>query len=48
MVVMPLWIIAGGRAGLTTGQTGQLPGASRFWGPRARIPKHSLTAFLCF
>jgi len=23
------------RAGLTIWQTGQLPGASRFWGPRA-------------
>jgi len=32
-----------GRTGLTIGQTGQMPGASRFWGPRLSISKHSFT-----
>jgi len=27
------------------GQTGQMPGASRFWGPRAWISKHCFTGF---
>ena len=36
------------RAGLTIGQTGQMPRASRFWGPRAWIPKHSFTGFSYF
>jgi len=30
-----------GRAGLTIGQTGQMPRASRIWGPRAWMSKHS-------
>ena len=33
------------RAGLTIGQTGQMPGASPFWGPHAWISKHSFTVF---
>jgi len=36
------------RAGLTIGQTGQMPGASHFWGPRAWISKHSFTGFSYF
>ena len=36
------------RAGLTIGQTGQMPGASRCWGPRAWISKHSFTGFEIF
>ena len=36
------------RAGLTIGQTGQMPGASRFWGPRVWISKHCFTGFSCF
>jgi len=35
-------------AGLTIGQTGQIPGASSCWGPRAWISKHSFTGFSCF
>jgi len=41
-------LVAESRAGLTIGQTGQMPGASRFWGPRASIPKHSVTVFLMY
>jgi len=35
-------------AGLTIGQTRQMPRASRFWGPRAWIWKHCFTGFLMF
>jgi len=34
------------RTGLTIGQNGRMPWASRFWGPRASIPKHFLLFFL--
>jgi len=40
--------VSGGRAGLTIGQTGQMPGASRFWGPRVWISKHSFSGFSYF
>ena len=36
------------RAGLTIGQTGQMPGASRFWGPGAWISKSPLMVFHVF
>jgi len=36
------------RAGLTIGQTGKMPGASRFWWSRAWISKHSLLDFQVF
>jgi len=35
------------RAGLTIEQTGQMPGASHFWGLRAWMSKHSFTGFSC-
>jgi len=39
--------LSGHRAGLNIGQTGQMPGASRFWGPRSWISKYSFTGFSC-
>jgi len=48
IVWLSIWL-AVGRAALTIGKTSQMPGASRFWGPCASVPKHSLNVvFLCF
>jgi len=34
-----------GKGGITIGQIGQMPAASRLWGPHAWILKHSFTGF---
>jgi len=43
-----VWLHIVNRDGLTIGQTGQMPVASKFWGPRPWISKDSFPSFSYF